>query len=224
MKTRWVSFDCFGTLVDWHAGFTTLLTPILGDRVLPVLRAYHRWERELEAERPHRLYRDVLVTGLQRAARESGVELSAAEAHRLPESWGALPLFPDVEDMLASLRALGARIAVLTNCDDDLFAATQKSFRRPFDLVITAEQVRDYKPSLTHFRRFATDSGVAPADWVHVASSQYHDILPARSLGIHRLWLDRDRTGEDPAMASARVLSGGEVSRRVFTKGRKPFR
>jgi 2-haloacid dehalogenase len=92
---------------------------------------------------------------------------------------------------------------VLTNCDDDLFARTQRAFREPFDLVITAEQVRDYKPSVTHFRRFFRISGVAMPDWIHVACSWFHDIEPARSLGVKRVWVDRDRTGQDPSGATA---------------------
>src|SRR5262245_50533527 len=106
---------------------------------------------------------------------------------------------------LAGLRAEGYKLAVLTNCDDDLFVRTQRAVRHPFDLVITAEQVKDYKPSVTHFRRFFRVSGVEMADWVHVACSWFHDIEPARSLGLKRIWVDRDRTGQDPSGASARL-------------------
>ena len=101
------------------------------------------------------------------------------------------------------MRAAGYRLAVLTNCDDDLFAETHKSFQQPFDLVITAEQVKDYKPSHSHFRRFFRVSGVEMSDWVHVACSWFHDIAPARDLGVKRIWVDRDRTGEDRAQATA---------------------
>jgi 2-haloacid dehalogenase len=131
------------------------------------------------------------------------------QASELPRRWGSLPVFADVEPALAGLRSAGYRLAVLTNCDDDLFAETHRSFRQPFDLVITAEQVRDYKPSLGHFRRFFRVSGVEMTDWVHVASSWFHDIAPAREFGLKCLWIDRDRTGEDPAGATAR-LTGAE--------------
>ena len=215
MSERWVTFDCFGTLVDWLSGFSAILTPLFGDKMADVVRAYDRFERVLEAETPHRLYKDVLTGGLLRAAEDVGVRLSVSEASRLPQQWGTMPVFDDVEPMLAALRADGCRLAVLTNCDEDLFTETQRAFRVPFDLVVTAERVRDYKPSLPHFRYFSRVSGAKDGEWVHVANSAYHDIAPARALGIPRVWLDRDDTGEDPATASARVRSATHVREAV---------
>ena len=127
MTTRWITFDCFGTLVDWNTGFSAILSPLFGTRTADVMRAYHMHEREVEAERPHRLYKDVLATALMRAATALGLKLSEAEARRLPQAWASQPLFDDVEEMLTGLRAMGCRLAVLTNCDDDLFALTLQS-------------------------------------------------------------------------------------------------
>jgi len=211
----WVTFDCFGTLVDWNSGFAAIMRPLVGDETSRVMDAYHRFERLLEQETPHRLYKDVLATGLLRAAEEVGVPLSEAQARTLPQRWGTMPVFGDVEPMLAALRADGCRLAILTNCDEDLFAETQRAFRTPFDLVVTAERVRDYKPSPTHFRHFLRVSGATPGEWVHVANSWFHDISPARDLGIPRVWLDRDDTGEDPAAASARVRSAAPVTEAI---------
>lgn len=104
---------------------------------------------------------------------------------------------------------------MLTNCDDALFAQTERAFQKPFDLVITAEQVGAYKPSPKHFERFAEVTGVSRQNWVHVACSWYHDITPARLLGIHRVWLDRDKTEHDERAASARVESAAKVGRVV---------
>jgi 2-haloacid dehalogenase len=202
MSNRWVTFDCFGTLVDWHTGFSALLREFAGDRVADVLAAYHRHERVVESERPHRLYKDVLSAAVRRAADDIGLTVTDAQANALPRRWGSLAVFSDVEQALAGLRAAGFRLAVLTNCDDDLFAETHKSFRKRFDLVITAEQVMDYKPSRSHFRRFYRVSGVEMTDWVHVACSWFHDIEPARELGVKRIWVDRDRTGEDRSVAT----------------------
>jgi 2-haloacid dehalogenase len=203
MPDPWVTFDCFGTLVDWHTGFANALRPVAGDRVNDFLLAYHRHEPMVEAERPHRLYKDVLETAVRRAADDLGLRISDAQAAALPMAWESLPVFADVEPALAGLRALGCRLAVLTNCDDVLFARTQKSFRQPFDMVVTAEQVKDYKPSTGHFRRFYRLSGVDESNWVHVACSWFHDIEPARGLGIKRIWIDRDRSGQDKSAASA---------------------
>jgi 2-haloacid dehalogenase len=211
MGARWVTFDCFGTLVDWNTGFSAVLTPLFGPRTADVLRAYHEFERELEAERPHRLYKDVLANGLLRAAAKVGITLSESGARKLQHSWASLPVFGDVEEMLARLRAMGCRLAVLTNCDDDLFAQTQRNFREPFDLVITAERVGAYKPALAHFQCFAQSSGVALKDWVHVACSWFHDIAPASAFGVQPIWLDRDMGGEKEAVSFPHVRSASEV-------------
>ncbi len=202
---RWITFDCFGTLVDWHTGFANILRPLAGERVAELIAAYHRYERPLEQDRPHRLYADVLREGVARAAREIGLSVPAASVDALPANWGTQPVFADVEPALAALRADGWKLAVLTNCDRALFAQTQRGFRQPFDLVVTAEEVKDYKPSLAHFRHFWRVSGVARENWVHAACSFYHDIGPAREMGIARVWVDRDRTGEDPAAATDRI-------------------
>jgi 2-haloacid dehalogenase len=206
MSVRWVTFDCFGTLVDWHSGFASILRSIAGDRAAELLRAYHSFERQIEAERPHKLYAEVLTTALLLAARKTGASLSESQARSLPEAWGSLPVFPDVEPELAALRKGGSKLAVLTNCDEDLFEQTHRRFRQRFDLVVTAERVQDYKPALAHFRRFSRVSGVDHRAWAHVACSWFHDIAPARELGVSRIWIDRDSTGD--AASAARTDLG----------------
>ena len=215
MSAPWITFDCFGTLVDWHSGFSAIVRPFAGDRTEDLLRAYHRFEPQIEAERPHQLYRDVLATSLLLAAREIGIPLCEAEARALPDAWDSLPVFADVEPALAELRALGFRLGVLTNCDEDLFQRTQACFRQPFDMVVTAERVRDYKPSPAHFRYFYRASGVEMANWVHVACSWFHDIAPAREFGLARIWVDRDNTGEDLNSATARLTSAVDLAETV---------
>jgi 2-haloacid dehalogenase len=203
---RWITFDCFGTLIDWHSGYRTILAPIAGERTDELIKAYHGFERALETERPHRLYREVLTLGLAQAAQQIGLPLPPTEADVLVRKWGEQRLFDDVPQALARLRAGGFKIGILTNCDDDLFARTVERFPRPHpDLVVTAQQVGSYKPEPGHFRQFEHRSGVARCNWVHAACSWFHDIEPARRIGIARVWVDRDRTGDDPAAAS-RVL------------------
>lgn len=142
MASHWITFDCFGTLVDWNSGFANILKPIAGSRTPELIRAYHHFERLVEAKRPHRLYKDVLVTSLMRAADSLGLSLSEAQAKSVPQSWSSLPVFDDVEEMLQQLRALDCRLAVLTNCDEDLFEVTHRQFRERFDLVITTINLR----------------------------------------------------------------------------------
>ena len=205
---RWLTFDCFGTLIDWTGGFTAILAPVAGDRTQALLAAYHWIEPALEAERPHRLYRDVLADGLMRAARETGVPLAGSDADILVRRWGDLPLYPDVPEGLAAVRGAGWKVGILTNCDDDLFARTSaRHAALSPDLVVTAERTGSYKPSFGHFDYFERRTGVARRDWVHVANSWFHDIEPARRYDVSRVWLDRDRTGEDPDAATWVIAS-----------------
>jgi 2-haloacid dehalogenase len=212
---RWITFDCFGTLVDWQTGFARAIRPLAGGRTDDVLRAYHAHEAVVERLTPHRSYKEVLVTSLARAAQECGVSMSAETARPLAEAWASMPVFDDVEPMLAELRVQGWRLAVLTNCDEDLFALTHQQFRAPFDLVLTAERVRGYKPAPWHFLGFERLTRVDRRDWVHVANSWYHDIAPARALGIQHVWLDRDRTGESGVPVLAHVHSAADVPEAV---------
>src|SRR5687767_14317913 len=97
MSARWVTFDCFSTLVDWHAGFTAALRPIARERVPEFLAAYHRHEPAVEAERPHRLYVDVLREAVRRSAADLELAVTDDQAAALPRAWDRLPVFPDVE-------------------------------------------------------------------------------------------------------------------------------
>lgn len=202
---RWLTFDCFGTLIDWKSGFSAILSPFAGDRIDSLVDAYHKIEFVLELENPNRRYHEVLTTGITRAAK--AIELPMLEPDSLARRWGELPLFPDVPHGLAAMREAGWKIAMLTNCDDDMFAQTLSNNPQinP-DLVVTAQMVSCYKPSLGHFARFERETGVDRQNWVHVANSWFHDIEPARRYGVsRRVWINRDRTGEDPAMATVEL-------------------
>lgn len=202
---RWVTFDCFGTLVDWHAGYKAALSPIAGARTDELIRAYHEFERSIEAQRPHRLYKDVLTTALELGARKIGLRLPDGQSDVLVRHWGEQPFCGDVAAALTALRKAGWKLAMLTNCDNDLFARTLDRFPLRPDLVVTAEMVGSYKPELGHFTRFEQETGVERRNWIHAACSWFHDIMPAQRLGLQRVWVDRDKTGHDPA-AATRVL------------------
>ena len=128
------------------------------------------------------------------------------------ESWPAARPFDDIEPLLAALRRHAYRLAVLTNCDDALFEKTHRMFQQPFDLFVTSERVRAYKPAPWHFRAFQLLTGVRKCEWVHVSADWQTDIVPAASLGIHRVWLDRKRSGEDARRASAHVYRADDVA------------
>jgi len=205
--TRWLTFDCYGTIADWNACMLGALQPLAGVNAVPLLGAYHGAESILEAGPSWRPYRDILTDGLALAARRAGVTVSHGRAGGFVQAWPSMTVFPDVAEALGTLASSGWRLAILTNCDDDLFAHTAAQLPVPFDVVVTAEQVRSYKPDLGHFRKFAEMTGATPANWIHVANSWVQDILPAARMGLRSVWVDRDRTGHPAKFAERRVTT-----------------
>ena len=197
---RWLSFDCYGTLVSWQRGFPMILERVAGPRSGELSNAYHRFEAQVEAG-PYLPYKDVLASALRLAANDIGLSLAESDFDVLAEHWDEQPVFADVGPALREAQEAGWGLAALTNCDVDLFARTQRTLPVAFDVVVTAQKVRSYKPRLAHFEHFA-ELGVPRERWVHVACSYFHDIEPARALGINRIWIDRDATGEDSSAAS----------------------
>jgi 2-haloacid dehalogenase len=117
------------------------------------------------------------------------------------------PPFLDVGSALAELRREGWKFALLTNCDRDIIALTQRRLPAAFDAVVTAEDVSAYKPNPAHFRLFQSTFGSSAGAWIHVAQSYFHDITPAHELGITRIWVNRQGERDDPSIADA-VISG----------------
>jgi 2-haloacid dehalogenase len=189
--TRWATFDCYGTLVDWNAG----IAAALGDPAL--LGRYHDLEPSVQAEDPARSYRDVL----RETARRLGVDADPAAA--LPD-W---PVFDDVRPALEEARARGWRLALLSNTDRDLIEASIRSIGVPFDLAIVASEIGSYKPAEGHWRAFEAQVGRLPD--VHVAQSHFHDIVPATRLGVPTIWINRlGETGDPPASLELPGLVG----------------
>ncbi len=191
---RCLSFDCYGTLVDWETGLSHVLGEILGRHAVAVesprlLELFAEIEAEVEASNfiP---YREVLRSVLQRLGALLGFSPSAADLHEFSGSVARWPVFPDT---VAALRALGAkyRLVVLSNVDDDLFAATEKALGVAFDGVFTAQAIGAYKPSRENFEYLIQHAGVAPDAILHVAQSVYHDIGPARQVGLACAWVKR---------------------------------
>jgi len=205
--TRWLTFDCYGTLADWNTCMLGALQPIAGVHAASLLTAYHRAESILEAGPQWRPYRDVLTGALSLAARRTGIPVTPEQAGAFVAAWPTMPVFPDAAEALGTLASFGWRLAILTNCDDDLFATTSPSLPVSFDVVVTAQQVRSYKPDLGHFRKFTELTGATPANWIHVANSWVHDILPAGRMGLRSVWVDRDHTGHPAKFAERRITS-----------------
>lgn len=203
---NWLTFDCYGTVADWNACMRGALKGMTLDAGR-LLAAYHQAELELEAGPDWRPYREVLTAGLARAAGREQIRLPTDGEQAFVRAWPDMPVFADAGPALAALRERGWRLAFLTNCDDDLFAATRSRLPVPFDLWVTAEEVRSYKPDLPHFRKFAEKTGAAGANWIHVANSWVHDMLPAARMGLRSVWVDRDLTGHPARLADRRITS-----------------
>lgn len=207
MAGRWLTFDCFGTLIDWRHGIRTtgeLLFPGRGDAFLD---AYIALEAEVEREGTFKRYRAVLAETTRRAARQLELDLKADDSTALVSTIPYWPPFADVGPALAQLRREGWTFALLTNCDRDLIAQTQRRLPASFDAVVTAEDVSAYKPHHAHFKLFQSTFGSSADAWIHVAQSYFHDIRPAHDLGIPRVWVNRQGEKDDPSLADA-VISG----------------
>lgn len=207
MAQRWLTFDCFGTLVDWRHGIQ-----ITGELILPgngarFLDAYSALESEVENEPPFKPYRAVLAETTRRAARLLEVALKPDDATALVSTIPYWPHFADVGPALGQLQRDGWKLALLTNCDRDLIALTQQRLPVAFDAVVTAEDVSAYKPNPAHFLRFRSEFGSEASAWIHVAQSYFHDIRPTHDLGIPRIWVNRQGEKDDPALADA-MISG----------------
>jgi 2-haloacid dehalogenase len=203
MGTRWVTFDCFGTLVDWRHGIATSAELVLPGHGARLLEAYNRHEPQVQERSPRMRYRDVLAETLRRAAAECGLELGRDDASILGDTIPYWPVFPDVRPALEGLRAAGWRLALLTNCDRDIIGRTQRRLGVPIDAVVTAEDAGAYKPAHHHFVRFAESFAVTNDRWVHVAQSFTHDMVPARELEIRRVWINRLDEPGDAGVADA---------------------
>jgi 2-haloacid dehalogenase len=195
---RWATFDCYGTLVDWNLGIRTEIERLFGVEEAPrLLERYHELELEIEAE-PFHSYREVLTLALERLARDENLPLPEGEAGALAKSLPGWPPFPEVPAALAELRERGWKLAILSNTDRDLIAASQKQLGVPVDLAIVAEQVESYKPAHAHWERFFEATTAERERHVHVAASLFHDIAPARALGLRSVWINRLGESADP--------------------------
>jgi 2-haloacid dehalogenase len=189
-----LTLDCYGTLINWERGILTALEPRLahvGSRPGPeaILRSFvqHEQREEAAAWKP---YRQILSAVLSGMAQELQLPLLAREPALLADS---LPSWPPFPDTLAALQQLSKRfrLAIVSNTDDALFAGTQKQLQVQFDVVVTAEQVKSYKPGKAHFHEVLRRLAVPVSQVLHVAQSLYHDHVPARQLGFRTAWIKR---------------------------------
>jgi len=191
---RVITFDCYGTLIDWETGILSALRPVLsahGCKLsdLEILRVYSELEPEAQAGE-FLPYREVLSSMVRGFGTRLGFMATKQEQQSLPHSLSDWKPFPDT---VAALRRLKTKfkLGIISNVDDDLFAATARRLEVNFDYVITAAQASAYKPSRQIFELAQQKTTVRPEQWLHAGQSIYHDVIPAQALGISTVWVNR---------------------------------
>jgi len=208
VRFKVLTFDCYGTMIDWESGIFSALRPILTahDKKITdsaLLELYSALESSAE-QGEFLCYRDVLQSVVRGLGERLGFLPTDAEVRSLPESLARWQPFPDTVEALRKLKSQH-QLAVISNVDDDLFAATAPKLGVAFDHVITAQQARCYKPCVRMFALAEERIGVSRERWLHVGQSIYHDVIPAQSLGIATVWVNRPspRPGAGAAKAAA---------------------
>jgi 2-haloacid dehalogenase len=200
---RALSFDCYGTLIDWESGITAALAPLAAKSPLrrsreEMLESFARHESAQEAETPGLLYSELLARVHRRLAAEWGVAAAEEENRAFGASVGDWPAFPDSAAALAYLKGF-YKLVILSNVDRGSFAGSEARLGVAFDAVYTAEEIGSYKPDPRNFRHMLaalSARGYRKSEVLHVAQSLYHDHAPANREGLASAWIDRRRGKE----------------------------
>jgi 2-haloacid dehalogenase len=194
LRIRTITFDCYGTLIDWEAGILAAIRAVLlahGAALSDpeILRLSSEFEAEAESSR-YKPYREILCGVVRGFGDRLGFRATDEEQQLLPNSLANWNPFPDT---VAALRQLKTRfkLGIISNVDDDLFSASAHRLEIDFDHVTTAGQACAYKPAPEIFRLAQKEMAISPEQWLHAAQSIYHDVIPAKSLGISTVWVNR---------------------------------
>jgi len=192
LKYKYLTFDCYGTLIDWRTGIETQLRSALGDFKIngqELLFAYVEVEKEQEST--YKKYRDVLRMTARSLSEGLAIPVSDAAAAQFAASVPMWPAFPDTVDFLKAMGAKGYKRYILSNVDNDLLEETISRNHLEVDGFVTAEEVGSYKPNPGHWVRFMQKYGARKEDTLHVAQSVFHDIVPTGAVGIDSAWVNR---------------------------------
>ncbi len=218
-----LTFDCYGTLIDWEGGIgrwfqNAAAADGTAVALSDALAAYAAIEPAVEAEAYHS-YREVLAATALRVAKRLGWSLAPERARSLAESLPSWQPFPDTNPALERLATTGYRLGILSNVDDGLLSSTLSHFTVHFDLLVTAQQVRSYKPAPRHFHAARERIGKNRL-WLHAAQSQFHDIVPAHALGIPVAWVNRKgEAGQPDISPDMEVKTLGDLADRLDRPG-----
>ena len=193
-----ITFDCYGTLIDWESGLLRVLRPLLAEHGKPlnpneILEVYSELEPAIQSA-PFRPYRSVLEEVMRGFGQRFGFSVSTDEARSLAASIKNWIPFPDTVTALSALKSK-FRLGIISNVDDDLFKDTAPQLHVDFDWVITAEQARAYKPARAIFEMALQKIGLPPRRVLHVGQSVFHDVIPARQMGMTSVLVARRGPG-----------------------------
>ena len=197
---QWLSFDCYGTLVDWETGISEAANEVFARHGVQktkdeILAMFADAEPQVQTSGEFLNYRGVLRGVFEIMARQANVQLTGLEADALFDSLPRWPVFHEATDALRALRTR-YKLAIISNVDDDLFERSEEAMGIKFDAVITSLQAGSYKPNLQNFHLARERMNVENVNWLHVAESLYHDIGPANLLNVDSVWVKRpDRGG-----------------------------
>ncbi len=219
MNIEWLTFDCYGTLIDWEGGITDALAPFLPS---PVERdefaaRYIQVEAEVEKEM-YRPYREVLALASARLLAKMGHALPPGQEYALPNSLPNWKPFPEVSATLSALKAAGFKIAILSNVDRALIATSVPHLGTTPDLIVTAQDCQSYKPAYGHWQHFQRLTSVGPENTLHVGASLYHDMIPAGQLGYRIVWINRHHepvAGATPTRVLPDMSGLSQVARKL---------
>ncbi len=224
-----LTFDCYGTLIDWESGIWDALQPILMangcgtvDRAT-ALEAFARFESAQEADTPDMLYPEILIRVHRRIAEHFGLESTSALDSAFGTSVAHWPAFPDTADALRSLKTR-YKLVILSNVDRAGFAASNRKLGVEFDAIYTAEDIGSYKPNPSNFdymlTRLQENHGIEKSEILHTAQSLFHDHGPAKDHGLANAWIDRQRLSESGQWgATAKVAQRPETDFLYFSMG-----
>ena len=202
-RFEWLSFDCYGTLVDWETGISDAVAVALGVHDIrmskqEILALFASVEPEVQQGGVYLEYREVLRRVMVMIGVKLGVRLSKSEENCLVDTIGTWPIFPDTVEALRLMKKR-YKLAIISNVDDDLFAPAARALGVEIDAVVTSQQCRSYKPNHVNFSKAQERMGIGKEGWLHVAESLYHDIGPANDLGIASVWVNRGHDNPEGA-------------------------
>ena len=223
---EWISFDCYGTLVDWETGICDAVAGVFAHHRVrrtraEILAMFSDAEPKVQSSGEFLDYHRVLRDVMEIMAWEASIRLPRAEADSLPDSLPNWPVFPDAASALTRMQQR-YKLAIISNVDDDLFAGTAKALGIDFDAVITSQQAGSYKPDLRNFHLAQELLATEKEKWLHVGESLFHDIGPANLMGLHSVWVNRpDRGGgsrHTDAVPTLEVSNLSELAERMFSR------